>query len=46
VISSKQFFQFFQMQEIDEKINFQPEAKLIPDQLWDVVIIGAGPLTP
>jgi geranylgeranyl reductase family protein len=31
------------MQEIDEKINFQPEAKLIPDQLWDVVIIGAGP---
>ena len=31
------------MDNLNSKENWQPEASKIPDQLWDVVIIGAGP---
>jgi geranylgeranyl reductase family protein len=31
------------MNNIDPKMNWQFEANLIPDRLWDVVIVGAGP---
>ncbi|MDJ0984603.1 MAG: geranylgeranyl reductase family protein [Desulfobacterales bacterium] len=31
------------MHALDEKVNWQSDIQSIPDQLWDVVIIGAGP---
>ncbi len=31
------------MHALDEKVNWQSDIQSIPDRLWDVVIIGAGP---
>ena len=31
------------MHALDEKVNWQSDIQSLPDQLWDVVIVGAGP---